>query len=159
MPRALVSLFILAVVSIGAVSARLQQPAAPPQAPEPGIKLTPSETVLYEFAPTLIEWTPQQIRDCPSLHKLRPAASQDQLPMILERAGQTGDTVYRDFPQVSCDEVFISETSGGKSRSTKPQKFRYIVIPRPVGDIRAFEEYRTDPEGNPPRSSASAIPP
>jgi hypothetical protein len=148
--RALVSSFMLAAVSIGAVSARLQQPAAPPQAPEPPLQLSPSETVLYEFAPTLIDWTPQQIRDCPSLHKLQPAKSQDQLPMILERAGQTGTVAFQDFPQVSCDEVVTSETSGGKTLSTKPQKFRYIVIPRPAGDVRIFEEYRTDPEGNPP---------
>jgi hypothetical protein len=148
--RALVSSFLLAAVSIGAASAGPQQPAAPSQASEPEIKITPSETVIYEFARTLIDWTPQQIRDCPSLRKLRPAGSQDQLPMILERAGQTGDTVFRDFPQVSCDEVLTSETSDGKTHSTKPQRFRYIVIPRPVGDVRTFEEYRTDPEGNPP---------
>jgi len=108
--RALVSSFLLAAVSIGAASAGPQQPAAPSQASEPEIKITPSETVIYEFARTLIDWTPQQIRDCPSLRKLRPAGSQDQLPMILERAGQTGDTVFRDFPQVSCDEVLTSET-------------------------------------------------
>lgn len=119
--------------------------------PETALELTPSEKVLYEFAPSLIGWTPQQIREFPTLHKLRPAVSQDQLPMILDRAGQTGTTVFSDFPQVSCDEVVTSETSGRKTHYTKPQRFRYIVIPRPVGDVRAFEEYRTDPEGNPPK--------
>ena len=58
--------------------------------------------------------------------------------------------VFHDFPQISCDEVVTSETSAGKSHNTKPQRFRYIVIPRPFGDVGAFEEYRTDPAGNPP---------
>jgi hypothetical protein len=146
--RALVSSFLLAAVSTGAVWAGPQQPAAPPQGSESGIKLTPSEIVLHEFVPTLINWTPQQIRDCPTLHKLRPAGSQDRLPMILERAGQTGTVTFQDFPQIACDEGVISEV--GSPPKKKQQKFRYIVIPRPVGDTRVLEEYRTDPEGKPP---------
>jgi hypothetical protein len=152
--RALVGSFMLAAMSIGVVGARGQQPAAPLPAPEPANQLTPSETALYEFAPTLIDWTPQQIRDFPALHKLRPAGSQDQLPRILDRAGQTGTVAFQDFPQISCDEAVISEI--GSPPKTKHQKFRYIVLPRPVGDVRVFEEYRTDPAGNPPEKLSLA---
>jgi hypothetical protein len=151
--RALVSSFILAAVSIGAVRARLQQPAAPPQLAKPPLQLTPSEIEIYKRAQTLIDWTPRQIHDCPFLHKLRPAGSQDQLPMVLERVGQTVTLLFHDFPQVACDEEVVSEVLSeayrGTSHMTAPHKFRHIVIPRPVGDLPAFEEYRTDLKGNP----------
>jgi hypothetical protein len=156
--RALVSSLMLAAASIGAVSARLQQLAAPPQLPEPTLQLTPSEIEIYKRAQTLIDWTPHQIHDCPFLHKLRPAGSQDQLPMVLERVGQTGTLLFHDFPQITCDEEVFSEAIPpegstaryrGMRRSTNLHKFLYIVIPRPVGDVPAFEEYRTDLKGNP----------
>jgi hypothetical protein len=147
--RALMCSLMLAAASVGVMDAMRQQSVAPSQLAEPPLGLTPSEALLYEFAPTLIGWTPQQVRDCPVLHKLRPAADQDQLPMVLERAGQTDALVFADFPQISCDEAIISETSGGKTLRTKPQKFRYMVIPRPIGDVRGLEEYRTDLQGKP----------
>ncbi len=144
---------MLAAASIGAVSARLQQPAASPQLSEPPPQLTPSEIEIYKRAQTLIDWTPHQIHDCSFLHKLRPAGSQDQLTMVLERVGQTGALLLHDFPQVSCDEEVFSETMPlryrGMRRSTNLHKFRYIVIPRPVSDVPGFEEYRTDLKGNP----------
>jgi hypothetical protein len=138
---------MLAALCIGAVGARAQQSLAPFPAPQAVNNLTPSEIALYEFAPTLIDWTPQQIRDFPSLHKLQSAASQDQLPMILDRAGQTGAAAFQDFPQISCDEAVTSEI--GSPPKTKHQNFRYIVLPRPAGDVQVFDEYRTDPAGNP----------
>ena len=138
---------LLVAVTIGALKAA--QEGLAPSSTDVGFtfRLTPEEKVLYDFAPTLITWTPQQIRDFPTLHKLRPAASQDLLPMILDRAGETGAAAFQDFPQVSCDEALVSETSG--SSKARRQKFRYIVLPRPEGDVWFLDEYRTDPEGNP----------
>ena len=161
--RALVSSFILAAVSIGAGRARLQQPAAPPQLPEPPPQLTRSEIEIYKRAKTLIDWTPRQIHHCPFLGKLRPTGSQDQLRMVLERVGQTVTLLFHDFPRIACDEV-VSEAHAGQgglgflagtpvraevAEITERQKSRYIVIPWPVGDVPAFEEYRTDLKGNP----------
>ena len=175
--RALVSSFLLAAVSIGATSGGPQQPAAPPQLPEPPPQLTPSEIAIYKGAQTLIDWTPRQIHDCPFLHKLRPAGSQGQLPMVLERVGQTVTLLLHDFPQIACDETVSEEkpvqgptsfapgytpmdmntgTPGTPNPTPVPkasstvthQRFRYIVVPRPVGDFPAFEEYRTDLKGN-----------
>jgi hypothetical protein len=69
--------------------------------------------------------------------------------MVLERVGQTGTLLFHDFPQITCDEEVFSEVHPGMPRSTQLHKFRYIVMPRPVGDVPAFEEYRTDLKGNP----------
>ena len=175
--RTLVSSFMLVAVSIAAVSARLQQTATPPQLPEPPPQLMPSEIEIYKRAQTLIDWTPRQIHDCPFLHKLRPAGSQGQLPMVLERVGQTVSLLLHDFPQIACDETVSEEipaqgptsfapgytpmdmntgTPGTPNPTPVPkasstvthQKFRYIVVPRPVGAFPAFEEYRTDLKGN-----------
>jgi hypothetical protein len=147
---------------MGAVRARPQQPAAPSQVLEPAPELTPSEIEIYKHAQTLIDWTPLQIHHCPFLHHLRVAGSQDQLPTVLVRVGQTVTLLFHDFPQIACDEVvseghpmqgslkFMGETQMTElSNTTEQHKFRYIVMPRPVGDVPAFEEYRTDPKGNP----------
>lgn len=87
--------------------------------------------------------------------------------MILARVGQTVTDQFHDFPKVACDEE-ISETrleQGGvqfladytavpeRSGTTIRQKLRYIILPWPNSDIPAFEEYRTDLNGNPLDSS------
>jgi len=156
--RTLVYSLMLAAASVGAMGAMRQQSVAPSQPPEPPLRLTPSEALLYQFAPTLTGWTPKQIRHFPALHNLRPAANQDQLPMVLERASQRCALLFHDFLQVSADEEVIS-ASNLRARDltmptplqypTKVRRFRYIVIPRPSGDLPGFEEYRTDLKGNP----------
>lgn len=156
--RAVLCSLTLAAASVGAMDAMRQQSVEPARPPEPSLHLTPSEALLYKFAPTLMGWTPKQIRHYPALHNLRPAANQDQLPMVLERAGQRCALLFHDFLQVSADEEVIS-ASNLRARDltmptplqypTKVRKFRYIVIPRPSGDLPGFEEYRTDLKGNP----------
>lgn len=157
--RALVCAFVLATVSVGAVGTMLKQTAAPPQEPEPSPHLSFSEIELYKNAQTLIEWTPRQIRDCPFLHKLRSAGSQDQLPKILDRVGQTCTDLFQNFPKVSCDEEVVSDSFPAINgppglqywgpHSILRREFHYIVIPRPIGDFLGFQEYRTDLKGNP----------
>jgi len=160
--RALVSSSIVAGLCIGAVSGGLRQFAASPQVHEPPLDLTPSEIEIYKGAQTLIDWTPQEIHHCPFLHKLRPTESQDQLPMVLERVGQTVTLQFHDFPRIACDEavsvphqeqgVFFSPDGvymPQMSETTEHRKLRYVVVPSPVGDVPAFEEYRTDLKGDP----------
>jgi hypothetical protein len=93
---------------------------------------------------------------------MQPAGNQDQLPMILLRVGQMGNPLFHDFPQISSDEQ-VSSAWNHPNASTafenmhytpKPRLFRYIVLPRTVGDVLAFEEYRTDPTGNPLEASS-----
>jgi len=140
--------FFLAAVVAGALSARAQQPAPRGEMPRPSVQLSPAEIELYKRAPTLIHWTPREMHESPLFHKLRPAASQDQLPMILDRVGQTVAALFHNFPEVSCDERVVCDQVLG---ATPPQQleFRYIVIPRPSGDFPAFDEYRTNLGGKP----------
>jgi hypothetical protein len=137
------------MLSAGTVSAR-GQPAAPnPQASVGDVQLTPPEIEIYRKAPTLIDWTPRQVKD--TLPKLRPAENQDQLTMILERAGQTVTALLLNFPSVACDEEVITGSWQRQARveDTSHHKFRYIVIPHPEDLVPTFEEYRTDVKGNP----------
>ena len=150
--RALVSSLTLVVASIGAARARPQQPAAPPQWPEPTVQLTPAEIETYKNAHTLIDWAPPQIHDCPFLRNLRPARNQDQLPVVLQHVGQTVTLLLNDFPRIACDEEVVSQAVADAHRralgAAKARKFRYIAMPRTVGDFQGFEEYRTDLKGN-----------
>ena len=135
--------------SMMVISALGQQPESTPQQPEPPLHLTPDEIAIYRWAPTLIQWSRRQIEECQVLHKLQPAESQAPLSQILERAGLTGDLAFHDFPQITCDESVTSEVASGDRTISKRQKFLYIVLPRPVGDVRVLEEYRTDLKGAP----------
>ena len=108
----------------------------------------PSEIGLRELSSALIGWSPQQIRDFPALRTLQAVGSQDELPIILDGAGQTAAAAYQEFPRISCDEALTSEI--GSPPKAKHQKFRYMVFPGRVGDVDAMEEYRTDPERNLP---------
>ena len=161
--RARVRAFLAALAFVGAaVSGWLQPLAAPQQAVGSRLELSPSEIEIYKNARTLIDWAPKQIHHCPFLSKLRSAKSQDELTKLLERVGQTVTLQFHDFPQIACDEL-IAETRPGQEKldfmwdrpvtetsdATERQKFRYIIVPWPVGDVPAFEEYRTDLHGNP----------
>ena len=137
------------VVAIGAASARFLPPAPPPQLPEPQLRLKPSEMKIYKGAETLIDWTPTQIHNSPFLHKLKPPGNGDQLALLLDRVGKTVTLLLHDFPQIACDEDIFSEASTAMPSIANIHHFHYIVIPKPGGDAPAFDEYRTDLEGNP----------
>ena len=109
------------------------------------VKLKPSEIEIYEQASTVINWDRRQIQD--NIHKLQPAENQDQLPMLLERTGQTVNGLIRDLPRISCDEEFESDSIQLGVRDSQHHKFRYIVIPHPEDIVPTFEEYRTDLNG------------
>jgi hypothetical protein len=117
--------------------------------PENALELTPSERGLCQWAPTLIDWTPRQIKDCPVLHKLRPTANQGQLAEILKRAGETGELTFQDFPRISSNEAVTSKMGQGDLLATEHQKFQYIVIPDPSNGVKGLKEYRTTLGGAP----------
>jgi len=138
--------------------AAAQEQSDSTQTSQPQLRLTPQELDAYEHARTLLDWTPQQFKDVPFLRLLKPAANQDALPAILDRVGKTALQRFQEFPKIACDEKVFSETNspgvhmaGGPTRSynTTSHQFRYIIIPKTVGGIQQFDEYRTDAKGKP----------
>jgi len=129
--------------------ARLALPVSPSQFRGGEVMLTPAEIEIYKAAPSLIDWTPRQIRDHPLLGKLLLAEDQSQLPTVLKRTGQTVTIMFHDFPRITCDEEVGTESyrqRGGFAHYLN--RFRYIVIPNPADVIPTFNEYRTDLRGN-----------
>ena len=150
----LARLMTTAAMCIGGWAAQGQESAAVSPRRNSSSALSPAEVDLYRPAPTLIDWTPRQIHDCPFLHKLRRAPSKDQLLVILERAAQTNSRLLQDFPRVACEEEVTSDVTllgWAKPSLAGARKFRYIVIPSPRGDLPGFEEYRTALDGSPPK--------
>jgi hypothetical protein len=151
------SSLVLAVALVIGGGTAAQQATNSPQSPKPTLVLSPAEREIYKRAKTLIDWTPKEIKAQRSLRKLHPAENQDGLPGILEAVGKKAVVLFHDFPGIACDEEVYSETSlpsrlasiGAMRRNSAIHKFRYIVIPKPAGDSLAFDEYRTDTDGNP----------
>lgn len=142
---------LLPAATLHQASARPASAQSHPNKKSPGglLQLTPQEIAIYQEAPTVVDWTPQQIKDCPVLHKLRPAGSQKQLTEILKRAGEVGVQSFQNFPQVACDEAVTSETRQGSHTDIKHQEFQYIVLPGSANSSGVLEEYRTNRKGSP----------
>jgi hypothetical protein len=152
---AMASAFLLAAALALGMGLAAPQSVNSPQSSQPPLRLSPAELDMYRHAVTLIDWTPQKIKSVPFLRKLRPAESQDKLAEILNRVGETAVALFHDFAKIDCDERVYSETSWinrdtrsiGMSRKSTIRNLRYIIVPNPVGDILAFDEYRTDRSG------------
>jgi len=104
-----------------------------------------------------MDWTPKDIRERPSLDKLRPGVLDDGLPLIMKRVGERAAATISDFRNIACDERVYSEWNVGSPiatwREMGPNEvahhFLYVIISRQVDDPRMFTEYRTDPKGKP----------
>jgi hypothetical protein len=143
----IICISLLLPFSFGGERSLGQMPVTPAKAAAEEIRISPSELEIYKTAHTLIDWTPHEVKD--RFHKLRPAENQDQLPMLLDHAGDKVSALLRDLPRVSCDEELITESSQARVKDTQHHKFRYIVIPYPEDIVPTFEEYRTEVDGKP----------
>lgn len=128
-----------------------------PRAPELPSPLSPTELGLYRHAHSLMDWTPKEIRDYPSLRKIRIAVRQQDLPSIMKRVGERASATISEFRNVACDERVYSEWNVGSPivtwREMGPNEvahhFLYVILSRQAGDPRMFTEYRTDSKGKP----------
>ncbi|HME01221.1 MAG TPA: hypothetical protein VKM93_28400 [Terriglobia bacterium] len=151
-----ISIILAAALVLGVRTAA--HPAAnSPQSAEPPLRVSKEELETYSHARTLVDWTPREIKQAPSLYKLRPAQEGDRLPVILKNVGERAAAMIAEFRNIACDEKVYSEWTAGSPfatwREMGPNEvahhFLYIIIPRPVGDPLMFKEYRTNPKGNP----------
>jgi hypothetical protein len=151
----------ISIVLATAVLLGVRTPAHPAassaQSAEPPLHVGQAELETYSHARTLVDWTPQEIKQAPSFHKLRPAGNEDSLPVILKHVGERAAAMIAEFRNIACDEHVYSEWKVGSPivtwREMGPHEvdhhFLYIILPRPAGDPLMFKEYRTNPKGNP----------
>jgi len=154
--KALAILIGLATTALAVGAAQLPG-ARSPQSSEPPVRVSRQELEVYSRVRSLVDWTPEEIKQSPFLYKLRAAGNDDTLPGILKRVGERAAAMIAEFRNIACDERVYSEWNVGSPIATwremgpneSTYHFLYIIIPRPAGDPRMFTEYRTDPRGNP----------
>ncbi|MGO9274950.1 MAG: hypothetical protein ACLQOO_32760 [Terriglobia bacterium] len=154
--RVLVISIVLATAVVLGVRTAARPAGSSPQSAEPPLRVSQKELETYSHARTLMDWTPREIKQAPSFYKLR-TGEEDRLPVILKRVGERAAAMIAEFRNIACDEHVYSEWTVGSPirtwREMGPNEvahhFLYIIIPRPVGDPLMFNEYRTNPNGNP----------
>jgi hypothetical protein len=152
--------FALSIALAATLQTEQADSAAREETPVPteaSMSLSPTELGIYRHARTLMDWTPKEIKECPSLDKLRIAAEKDELPLIMKRVGERAAATISEFRNVACDERVYSEWNVGSPisswREMGPNEvvhhFLYVILSRPAANSQIFREYRTDPRGNP----------
>jgi hypothetical protein len=120
-----------------------------PQLTPPG---TRSDTWPVAEAPTLIDWTPEQVRARRELRGLQSAENQAALPMILREVGDRVAAFFNSFPNTtSTEEVQSGPCSPWRENCavTFKAKYQYLLIGRNADGQRAMDEYRADKKGRP----------
>ena len=147
-PHATLGLLVFVVAAVLAVRAGIatvkgekQDPQSAPQ----GVRL------LYE-APSLIDWTTEDIRARPELRDLQLAETQDDLPEMLGEVGARVRRFFDDFPNTACTEQIRSgpcSMSRGNCVVTFEAQYQYLLLGRPANGQRVMTEYRADKRGRP----------
>jgi hypothetical protein len=148
---------VLATAVVLTARTPVRQAASSPELTEPHPRASQKELETYSRVRTLVDWSPQEIKNFPSLYKLRPAESEDSLLSILNQVGEQAAAMISQFRNIACDERVYSEWNVGSPIATwremgpneSAHHFLYIILPRPTGDPLMFREYRTNPKGNP----------
>jgi hypothetical protein len=148
---------VLQTAAILAVRTAANPAARSPQAAELPVRVSRKELETYRRARTLVDWTPQEVKECSSFHKLRTDGKEDTLPVILKGVAERATSMSAEFRNISCDEHVYSEWNAGSPiatwREMGPNEvahhFLYLIIPRAAGNPPMFTEYRTDPKGRP----------
>jgi hypothetical protein len=102
---------------------------------------------------------PELQKAVPQLHGLQPDPNQDQLPVLLTKAGKVIENLLRKTPSLLSREQVeqASEMEEGNSPISKrlnrsrPRDFDYLTLfhEDPVNLRTMLEEYRIDPQGRP----------
>ncbi|MGD0695641.1 MAG: tetratricopeptide repeat protein [Terriglobia bacterium] len=90
------------------------------------------------------------IEAVPELAGIEPASSQADLPDILHRAGENVSAFFQNFQNTTSTEQILEErlSKDGKIRGSLDQKFRYLLLTRPLAQGLGLQEFRTDLQGN-----------
>ncbi len=85
----------------------------------------------------------------PELAGLEPASSQDPLPLILRRVGESAEQSFTNFTNTSSAERIRMERlrRNGKVAESREENFRYLPLVSPDQPDAAIREYRTNRRG------------
>jgi len=88
-------------------------------------------------------------RAVPELKGLEPASSQEGLPQLLERIGESVDTFFRNFPNTISLEDIHEELLDrkGKVMVSQDRRFNYLFLAAAEKAGLGLDEYRATPEG------------
>jgi tetratricopeptide (TPR) repeat protein len=86
----------------------------------------------------------------PELQGLQPAASQDDLPLILQKTGENVKAFFASFQNTSSVEQIREErlAKDGKVKDLQDEKFQYLLLARQESWGLGLEEYRTNSHGD-----------
>jgi len=142
-----------------AAFAQTQEPPSkpPPQAnSDLALNWTDIEKDIWARAKPYLDDTLLELQDAvPELKGLAPAASQEQLSVILTRVGDKCVDLLQRTPNVISSEEVITQAPHARLRR---QEFGYLLVSRKTASGIALEEYRTDKEGREVPDQAEAGP-
>ncbi len=98
---------------------------------------------------TIVDETPQVLMRTFQLEGLEPAASQKDLPVILQRVGESVEGYFHNFVSTSALEEVVQQRlrANGKVEDYLKQTFQYLLIVPTDKNEFDLEEYRTDKKG------------
>jgi tetratricopeptide (TPR) repeat protein len=91
------------------------------------------------------------IRAVPELKGIEPAASQDELPSILQETGENVREFFTSFQNTVSREQVREErlNKDGKVKNAQDLRFEYLLVSEPQQGRLELQEYRTDSHGAP----------
>jgi len=92
---------------------------------------------------------PDLVKAVPELAGLDPASSQEELPAVLHSAGENVGAFFTNFQNTTSLEQIVEErlSKDGKVKGSLDQKFRYLLLTRPLEQGLGLQEFRTDLQG------------
>ena len=101
--------------------------------------------------PYLEEPLEKLVKLIPELNGLQSAPDQEQLPTILENAGERVDEFFRDVVDLTAHEQITEEALDGQGRVRRRLQAEdsYLIIRRGTEMFGTVGEYRMDAKGNP----------
>lgn len=105
-----------------------------------------------DAAPYITEPLPKLQKSIADLHGIMPAESQDELPLLLDKVGDTIQNYAKKLPNLTSREDVTSQrvctnnlSYGGCLDSEQRRQFNYLILSHPSQETgNLLEEYRTD---------------
>jgi VWFA-related protein len=111
---------------------------------------------LHSAPVLMVDWPlPQLMHSLPQLQELKPTESQEELPGIMQRAGENVATFMQSFIDISSNEEVTEEQlkPDGKLSKQFKEKFDYLVLAQREPNRVNLQEYRADAHGKPVKAA------